>query len=345
MKLGWKGWVGVAISVLLVWWTLRGVDVGEVVGYVARANWWLLTAAIVVATLGFAVRALRWRVLLHPVDPDTSFRSRFGAVTIGFMASNLLPARVGEFARAYAMGRFERSVPVPAAFGSLVVERVLDALVLTAFLVGAVLSPGFPEVELGPRFMLLVRTGVTVVAVAGVGILFLLLFPRPVVRLVEAMARHLPDALERLLVDSLEAFLGSLAVVRTPRLLLQALAWTAVVWLWNGLSFWLGMLAFGIDTGAVSALFTQAVVAFGAAIPAAPGYVGTYHAAALFALGTVYGVGVVRTTAFAYAFHLGGFFPVTFIGLWYARALGLSLSEVGDSEERVEAEIEATDGQ
>lgn len=343
MKLGWKGWVGLAISALLIWWTLRGEDLGEVWGYVAGANWWLLGAAVAVATLGFLVRALRWRVLLHPVDPDTPLRSRFGAVSIGFMANNLLPARVGEFARAYAMGRFERSVPVPAAFGSLVVERVLDTLMLTIFLVGAVLTAGFPEVELGGRFLLLVRTGLTVLAAVGAGILVLLLFPRPVVRLVEAVARHLPDAAERLVVDSLEAFLASLEVVRTPALLARALAWTAVVWLWNGLSFWLGMMAFGIDTGAVSALFTQAVVAFGVALPAAPGFIGTFHASVKFALETVYGVDAGQTLAFAYAFHLGGFFPITFIGLWYARALGLTVGDVEASEERVEARIEAAD--
>ena len=46
---------------------------------------------------------------------------------------------------------------------------------------------------------------------------------------------------------------------------------------WHGISFWLGMLAFGIDTGFVSAIFVEAVVGFGVAIPAAPGFIGTFH--------------------------------------------------------------------
>lgn len=339
MKFGWKGWLGFAISALLVWWTLRGVDPSEVAGLVRGADWVLLSAAVAVATFGFLIRAVRWRILLHPIDPDTPLRSRFGAVTIGFMANNLLPARVGEFARAYAMGRFERSVPVPAAFGSLVVERVLDALVLTLFLVGAVLTPAFPEVELGGRFLLLLRTGLTIVGVVGVGLVLLLVFPRFAVRVIETVARALPDSLERLVVESMEAFLDSLRVVRSPRLLGGAVAWTVVFWVWNGASFWLGMMAFGIDTGFISALFTQSVVGFGVAIPALPGFFGTFHASAQFALETVYGVEAARTLAFAYAYHLGGFFPVTFIGLWYARSLGLSLGEVGASEDRVEAEL------
>ncbi len=343
MKLGWKGWVGFAISVLLIWWTLKDVAIDEAIGHAASADWWLLTAAIAVATFVFLLRALRWRVLLHPIDPDTPLRSRFGAVSIGFMANNLLPARAGEFARAYAMGRFERSVPVPAAFGSLVVERLLDALMLTAFLVGAVLTPGFPDVELGSGFMLMVRGAVTAIAAIGAGIVALLLFPRPAVRVVEHAARWLPDRFERLVVDSMEAFLESLEVVRSPGLLLHAIVWTLAVWLCGTFSIWLGMRALGIELGFVAAIFAQAVIAFGASIPALPGYVGTFHAAARFALETVYGVDAVATAAFAYTFHLGGFFPITFIGLWYARSLGLTLSDVGASEERVEREIEGAD--
>jgi len=341
MKFGWKGWLGVAISVALIWWTLRGVPVDEVLSAIAGGNMWLLAAAIFVGTAGYLVRALRWRIILFPIDPNTRLRSRFGSVTIGFMVNNLLPARVGEFARAYAMGRFEKRVPVPAAFGSLVVERVLDGLILAAFLVGAVATPGFPGISLDGPFGLILKSAFTLVGVAGLVLLALLLFPGPIVRLTERVAKLLPGGAERLIVDSLEAFLGSLAVVRSPRLLFWSLAWTIGFWLWHGLSFWLGMLAFGIDTGVVSALFTEAVVGFGVAIPAAPGFFGTFHASAQFALENVYGVGAVPTLAFAYAYHLGGFIPVTLIGLWYARSLGLSLSDMSGAEEDVEEAIEA----
>jgi len=341
MKFGWKGWLGVAISAVLIWWTLRGVPVDQVISTIAGGNMWLLAASILVGTTGYLVRALRWRWLLFPIDPDTRLRSRFGAVTIGFMVNNLLPARVGEFARAYAMGRFERRVPVPAAFGSLVVERVLDGLVLAAFLVIPVMTPGFPEIDFGGGFAVILRLAATLIGVMVLVIAALLLFPRPVVAITERLARLLPDAAERLVVDSLEAFLDSLAVVRSPRLLFMSFAWTVAFWLWHGLSFWLGMLAFGIDTGFVSAIFTEAVVGFGVALPAAPGFFGTFHVSAQFALETVYGVGELPTLAFAYAYHLGGFIPVTLIGLWYARSLGLSLGEMGEAEERVEEDIEA----
>jgi uncharacterized protein (TIRG00374 family) len=341
MKLGWKGAIGIAISVLLIWFTLRGEDLGLILTTIAEGNLWLLLASIVVGTLGYLVRALRWKVILHPIEPDTALNSRFGAVSIGFMANNLLPARVGEFARAYAMGRFDTRVPVPGAFGSLVVERVLDGLVLAAFLVIPVFTPGFPELAPDSGFSVLVQGAATLIGVMIAALGALLLFPRPVVRLIEAVASLLPEGLERLVVDSVEAFLDSLAVVRSPRLLFAAFLWTAGFWLWHAGSFWLGMKAFGIETGFVSAVFTMAVVGFAVAIPAGPGFFGTFQVGAIFALQTVYGVASEPTQAFAWAYHLGGFFPITFIGLWYARSLGLSLGDVGRSEETVEEAVEA----
>ena len=81
-------------------------------------------------------------------------------------------------------------------------------------------------------------------------------------------------------------------------------------------------------------------MAFGVAIPSAPGFVGTFHAAAAFALGDVYGVEGARALAFAFGYHFSGWLPVTVIGLAYAWKLGLTLGEVGSAEDRVEEIIE-----
>lgn len=340
--MNWKTSLGFAVSAILIWLTLRGVDLAAVWVEIRGANLALLGAAVFVATFGFFIRALRWRVLLHPLVPDTGLRARFAAVNIGFMANNLLPARVGEFARAYAMARLEPRVTAGGALGSLVVERVLDGLVLAAFLVGTVLMPGFPEVVLGATFVALLKTAVTLIGGVMAVLVLLLIAPRRVVAAAEWGARRfLPESVARTVVDALEAFLQAVGIVRDPVLLGQAFAWTLGFWAWHGLSFWLGMLAFGIDAGPLAAYFTEAVVGFGVALPAAPGFFGTFHYSVDFALSTVYGVAEARTLAFAYGYHLGGFIPVTLIGLWYARELGISLDEVRESEERVEEAVEA----
>ncbi|MCG6956342.1 MAG: flippase-like domain-containing protein [Gemmatimonadetes bacterium] len=348
MRKHWgKTLIGLAVTVLALWWALRGEDLGQIWLQMRKGHLGLLTAAVAVATTGFLIRAMRWKILLAPVRRDTGLRSRFAAVSIGFMANNVLPLRAGEFARPYALSKME-PVSMSAAFGSLVVERFLDSIVLTLLLVVPVMLPGFPMTgALSSGFgALALRGALTFVTVLLVALVSMALWPRGFVRTAERLAsKLLPQAIARPLVDALDAFLDSIALLRSPGLMVQGLLWTIGFWLFHGLSFWLGMMAFGIHTGVISAWFTEAVVGFGVAAPSAPGFIGTFHASAKFALSDVYGVDPSRSLAFAFGYWAGGWVPITLIGLWYAWRLGLSLGEVGGAEERVEASIEGAHAQ
>jgi hypothetical protein len=199
--------------------------------------------------------------------------------------------------------------------------------------------PGGSEAGRGPLGAAI--TGATVLAGALVGIMLVLfLFPAPFVRVAKGAASFLPRAPARLLVDVLEAFLEALEILRRPGLLAAAVAWTAGLWMFNALTFWLGFRAFDIGLDYVAAIFTQAVVGFGVALPSAPGYIGTYHYAADIALNGVYGVDGARSLAFAFGLHAAGWIPITGLGLWYAWRMGLGLGEVGRSEEQVELAVE-----
>jgi hypothetical protein len=340
-----KALLGLLITVLLLWWALADVAFSEVWANIRLGNVWLLLASVAVATFGFFIRALRWKVLLAPVNPDTSLHSRFAGVSIGFMANNVLPARVGEFVRAYAFSRLE-PVTASAAFGTLVVERFLDGVVLLLFFVLPILTPGFPTGEAlstGAGGVVL-RAGVVVVAVVLAALVVMAIWPRGFVRVAQRVARLFPRSVERPIVNGLESFLGAIAIMRDPKLLALGLAWSFLFWAWHGISFWLGMLAFGIDTGFVSAIFTEALVGFGVALPSAPGFFGTFHFAANVALSDVYGVPEAQSLAFAFGYHFGGWIPITLIGLWYAWKLGFSIGDVGAAEERVATEVEAPVG-
>jgi uncharacterized membrane protein YbhN (UPF0104 family) len=219
---------------------------------------------------------------------------------------------------------------------------VLDGVVLLLFLVLPVMTPGFPStgaLSEGAGAVAL-KGAVVMVGAVMAGLVVMALWPRGFVRAVERVAVFLPRAVARPMVNALEAFMDSISILRNPRLLMLGFVWTLGFWTWHGLSFWLGMMAFGIDTGFVSAIFTEAVVGFGVALPAAPGFFGTFHASAEFALSSVYGIESAQSLAFAFGYHFGGWIPITLIGLYYAWKLGFSLGEIGGSEERVEEVIE-----
>lgn len=332
----WRVYFGFGVTGVLLWWVLKDVQAVDLWTALREANFWLLGLAVAIGYLNYLFRSIRWGILLHPICSETSLYSRFAAMNIGFMATNLIPLRVGEFIRPYALSRMA-PVSVSGALGSLVVERFLDSFAIAALLFVAMAAPGFPQdpVVWDVSLTVLIRWFMVGLGALLLLMVLLLIFPRPLVAAVEGMARFLPQKLGNLVVEVLEAFLEGLRALQSPLLLFRAVAWSLWIWVFQSLSFWVAFLAFGIDVGFDVALFVNGTVALAVAAPAGPGFVGTFQAGITGGL-AVYGAGGASAVALSLAFHLGGFIPVTLVGLYFAGKLGLSLGDVGAKGTRLD---------
>src|SRR5262249_54827248 len=129
-----KVWIGVAISAGLLWGAVRGGSLDEVLQQLRHGRGAWRIPLVVSIFLRFWLSALRWQLLLRPVK-RVGLHRLFAVTMIGFMANNILPARLGEVVRAYALGRSEALSPsVP--FATIVIERMFDGFTLLLFLVG-----------------------------------------------------------------------------------------------------------------------------------------------------------------------------------------------------------------
>lgn len=339
--LDWKAVLGIAISALFLYLVFRDVDFAEVWHEIQRAHIGWLLAAGAAATATIYLRAVRWKPLLEPINPNTTFHSRNAATFIGFMANNLLPARVGEFARAYSLSRLER-VSISGSFGSLVVERLFDGVTVVLILFVSLTLPGFPETTgTGVDVTGIARAMLLVVAALTGLALLMVIYPIGSVRLVErTIGRVLPEAFRRPLVDAMRAFVSGLEALRSPRLLLRAAVGSILVWGVSVLTFLFGFYAFDIDVPLAAALFLQATIALAVAIPSAPGFFGLFEGAARVGLVNLFGVELSKAIGYAVGVHIIGFIPVTAVGLYYLWRLGLSWRDVGASEDMVETAVE-----
>lgn len=331
MRPDWKVILGFAISGFLLWWLFRDQNLTELWTQIRQARPGMFLMAVFVATSAYAIRAVRWRVLLEPVHTGTSFYSRWATTLIGFMANNLLPARMGEVVRAFALSKVA-GAPMSGVFGTLVVARFLDAVAVFGLLGIAVLMPSFPSgAEMGGVSLgAIARIGAVLLLVGVVGVGGLIFWPRGPMSIIERVARLAGPARAERIIAVAASFMDGLASLRNPRLLGIALVLSFIHWTYYGWSFLLAFRAFGIDLGYPAALVVQGIVAVGVAIPSAPGFFGTWHGAAQVALVGTYGVPETTALAFATAFHLGGFIPVTLLGLFYAWRLRIRVATVKD---------------
>jgi uncharacterized protein (TIRG00374 family) len=249
------------------------------------------------------------------------------------MVNNVLPARAGEFARAYALKK-EAQVPFAAGLASLVVDRLFDAIVLLLLAAFALLDPALSGAQtLAGRPLSSFATGAAaVVLILSLGTYALIFFPTQLLRLFELFARRVSPSVEERGRRVLETFINGLSVLRSPARFAAVLAWSIAHWLLNALGIWLAFKAVGIAAPFSAALFIQAFIALGTAVPAAPGFFGVFEYMSIEGL-SVYGVGRQQAATWAIGYHLFTFIPITLIGAYYFTRLGVKLRDLQTSSD------------
>jgi uncharacterized protein (TIRG00374 family) len=282
-----RGGIGAAISVVAIWLVLRSVDVGQTIEILRAADpgWIALVAAFVVIDL--LMRALRWQRLVAPIG-HVGFLRMLGYLLIGYLANNVLPARLGELVRSHYLGDRE-GLSRATTLGTVVVERVVDFVVVVAIASGAIL-------------VLSVRGIVANAVIAGVAVAGLLAAAiavgvaahrLPGADRIAAVASRWPRVTE--LAGKLR---GGLAVAGRPRTLAEALALSLLAWGATVLAFAAAGQAVGIELTIGQASLLAAGVALVTAIPAGPANLGTFELAAV---EIAKAVGVPQHEAFAIA--------------------------------------------
>lgn len=332
----WKTWLGLAISIAAIAWAVRGVEWSAVGRALREADYVLLGIVFVLAAaINVGMRAVRWKVLLRP-SGTTRLSSCVSATAIGLMANNVLPARIGEFVRAYALGRRE-AIPAATAFGALFVERLLDGVTLVGTIYVLTWLHDFPAwVDTTVRIAFYVFSG----AIAFQ--LWLAFHPKGFVQIVRWFSSRIfggrfHEAIERIFVTFVDAFV----LFRHPGVLALSLLLAAVQWTLISITYGIGLAAFDLldQAGWIGAFFTDSVTSIGVAVPSSPGFVGTYQA---FIVKSLEVFDVDRTSAFTYSvgFHAANYLSVTLVGAWYFFREGLSWGELERSEEEVEHDLE-----
>lgn len=330
--------IGIILSVLLLGWALRDVSFGDVVRRIAAADpiWFLLS--ILVSLGGFWFRAVRWGFFLAPVAPGLPLWPRTAATFIGFAANNVLPARIGEFARALSLSRLTQ-ISSAAAFAGLVLERIFDGLILVGMLFFAMASREFPG-EIGPggadvQGAALLLAGV--MALTGLVLFLAMMRPRIAAGIVHLFVGRFPARVRDPVLEMLRSFARGLEAMKNPRLFTISLALALGQWVFLALSFHLGLRAFQIDdVPFVGSIFLQSLISLAVAIPSSPGFFGPFEAASRIGLG-IWGVPAEPAISFAIGYHIGGFLPVTLIGLYLVWKTRLGWSTLRRSEEVVES--------
>jgi uncharacterized protein (TIRG00374 family) len=279
--------VGAAVSVIALWFVLRSVDLERTAEILGQADLRWVAFAAGLLTLDLSFRALRWQRLLRPIAA-IRYLPMFGYLLIGYLANNILPARLGELVRVHYLGDRE-GISRASALGTVVVERVVDlvavvAIASVALLVlsvrGIVASAVLVGAAVAGLFLAVLVLGIVAHRIPGADRLATIIDRWPTIR---SLARSLQ---------------GGLAVASRPRTLAEALLVTAASWTVAILSFAAVGQAIGVELSIGQAALLSSGVALASAVPAGPSNLGTFEFAAV-EIGKA--IGVPADSAFAMA--------------------------------------------
>lgn len=260
----------------------------------AESLGWLGAAGLLYAAATLA-RAERWHRILEITGVRASRTDCYGLTTVGYMGNNVLPARAGEMLRVVLLdqrvGAGKRKL-----LGTIVAERILDAIVLALILViiAYAILPG--DVLPTDRPILITGIGLALLAVAAM--VFQILRKRGALTRLRHMIRPLADASRAL----------------AGRQGLPLLAGSVVLWFCEGAVYLAVARAVELDISATGALYLVALTNFAAALPAAPGSIGTFDAAVAFGARALGGSGAI-VISYLLLLRFVLYVPITLVGL------------------------------
>ena len=319
---GRRGWrrplaiaIGIAVSFGFGYVALSKISLDQVGTSLADAHYlWLVPATLLLLPIAL-LRAWRWKLLFN--DPDSvPMTDSFAATNVGLMANNLLPQRVGEVPRVFALRRTTGISGFEIA-ATVIVERVLDVFILAVC--GAALWPFFPD-ETWVRALGFLCVGLILASAAL--IVALAIFRERLGDLLLKGLKRLPFVTEDRAERMHLALVAGGAILLRPRQLAEVLAISALIWVIGALSIWVLFPAFDLDLGASAPWLILLANTFAIMLPSGPATLGFYEASVQVAL---IALGISASTALSYAvvLHAVNFFPVLLVGAacswWIAR--------------------------
>lgn len=304
----------IALTVMAV--ILYRLDWQAVISTWARVIWPLVVAAAVVNIANSWVEGLRWRTVLGASDVAVSASTTFWAMLVGTVGNVVLPFKLGEAARAWAVARLAKA-PISTVASTVVLDRLVDmaALVILLIVIPPIVGPVVGVKLPSPRTLL--------IAVGG-AFLFLVL--------VAAWWRHVRRRRQASGAGAfgphVESFVRGLDALRQHHILARALGWAVCSWCTRVAVVWMVLQAFGLDWPMMRAAMSLLIINLSIAVVGTPGNVGTFELAAAGAL-RLFGATPEVAMSFAVILHLAEVVPTALLGGLAIWKFGLRLQRPG----------------
>jgi uncharacterized protein (TIRG00374 family) len=327
-----KFWLGIAVSIFFMALLFRKIDFNQLWAALVKVDYRYILLAVVCTFVSYFLRAVRWYFLLIP-EKRIPLSSLYPATIIGYMANNVLPARLGEFVRAYVLAQRE-GLQTPTVFASLVIDRLFDGFTVMLILLFTLFTLNLPQ-GLAEAETILRTGGVVTFIMYSVVVVFLILLKRQTMRTLGwtgMLLKPFPQRFTDRVIPLLGSFIGGIRVSSNGGHILAILVSSISVWVFCVIPVDLVLRGFEIHLPITASMFILVLLVFAVMVPASPGFIGTYHYACFKGL-SAFGVAESTSVSIALVLHSTAFFPVIFAGAYHLWRGNMRLSALAEVQE------------
>lgn len=319
--------------------------------------WVFVLLALLANFASIMLKVASWKLIFDYTFEGIKGRWRdlTSALMIGFLVNLVIPARVGELARAFVITRRQslRGQPVSRStvFGTIVLERVFDGVALAMIVIYGIVHMDMPGWADKGAIVLL-----TICFFFALVMIVLEIKREKLQKSAEQTRASLEEKhhpqWQRLglrLFGVIARFSEGQKVLRNPGRVVAICCSTAASWMSQLIAVYFSLCAFHLERiGILGALLLLILINVAGALPATPGNVGVFQLATVIPLTATYGVSTTKAIAFSVGLQMiegsiglgGGSICLLREGLKFKQVR----SGARELEEEVEEEVEEAAG-
>ena len=335
--------ISIIIIALSIFYAFKGVKMSELGDAFQSVRYVYIIPAVFFVVLTYLFRALRWHYIIGSIK-EVRTLDLFPPLMIGFMA-NMMPARAGEFIRAYLLSRREK-INFSTSFATVFIEKLFDLLFVLLLLVFVLvfLPDVFASGEAGA--FQLVDKAKLFGKFSGLICLLIFIFSGLLqfrndlaMKILGVFVGPLPSGWRDRIIRLVNSFTDGLEVIRDKRgfsatILLTILIWSSIILIHYPLYFAFDIAA---ELPAVSSLLILCLtIAIFISVAPTPGFIGSFHLAFIAVLHGIFGIQKATALSFSIVTWFISMGLAVTVGAIFAIKENVSFKEFLDSRDRTE---------
>jgi len=323
-----KIFVGILLSVILVYLSVRGININDTIDNFKNIEWSPVAAFIIIILFMQFLRSYRWGVILKPLQKIDQL-TLFSVTSVGFLAIAAIPARLGEFARPYLISK-KSSIKFSSAFGTIIIERALDSLAVLFIMIIALLFIDLPSWMIKSGIIFLLITLIFISCIAA------LIWQRErSLNILNRILNKFPGKLTLTLEKIIHHLIDGFKIITDIKMLFYLFFLSAFIWFIDVLAIYMLFLAFGFNLPVLASIVLMIILIAGIAMPTAPGYIGNWHFACILGL-SLFGVAKPEALSFALVYHFLSIIFIIVLGIIFLPLNKFSIADIKTYADKTE---------